>query len=340
LARQKIRWEAFREVFEASVEGSYNEALKEWRGYFLMAIDGSRVALPREEGLRRYYGAMGEGLKAPTAQASLLYDITNDIIVDANIGPLREDERTMAKGHLKRLRGGKFKGRKVVVLMDRGYPSKEILKLLRCNKIGYVMRVAKGFNKRIDEMDVGSERVTLGKGKGLRVRAVVFTLKSGEREALITNLGEAEVETEAFAWLYYQRWPIETKYNQVKQKMELENFSGRLVDHIKQDFYAMMTVSNMLASALRTANEAAAEEREGKGLRYEYRANVNHAVGVLKDRFIKIMMTEDADMRDFLYEDLLRDVKRRVAPVRPNRQAPRKEKIPKPHFHHNHKSNC
>jgi hypothetical protein len=53
-----------------------------------------------------------------------------------------------------------------------------------------------------------------------------------------------------------------------------------------------------------------------------------------------VMVTEDADMRDFLYEELLRDVKRRVAPVRPNRQAPRKEKIPKPHFHHNHKSNC
>jgi hypothetical protein len=44
---------------------------------------------------------------------------------------------------------------------------------------------------------------------------------------------------------------VETKYNQVKQKMELENFSGRLVDNIKQDFYAMMTASNMLAGGLR-----------------------------------------------------------------------------------------
>jgi hypothetical protein len=31
--------------------------------------------------------------------------------------------------------------------------------------------------------------------------------------------------------------------------MELENFSGLLVDTIKQDFYAMVTVSNMLAFA-------------------------------------------------------------------------------------------
>jgi hypothetical protein len=43
---------------------------------------------------------------------------------------------------------------------------------------------------------------------------------------------------------------VETKYNQVKQKMVLENFSGRLVDNIKQDFYAMMTAPDMPASGL------------------------------------------------------------------------------------------
>jgi hypothetical protein len=55
-------------------------------------------------------------------------------------------------------------------------------------------------------------------------------------------------------WIYYKRWPVETKYGQIKQKLELENFSGRLVENIRQDFYAVMTVSNMLASCLREAN--------------------------------------------------------------------------------------
>jgi hypothetical protein len=63
------------------------------------------------------------------------------------------------------------------------------------------------------------------------------------------------MEDAAFAELYYKRWPIETKYNQVKQKFELENFSGRLVDNIRQDVYAMMRVTNMLASSLREARE-------------------------------------------------------------------------------------
>jgi hypothetical protein len=99
-------------------------------------------------------------------------------------------------------------------------------------------------------------------------------------------LTEREKEGGVFSELYYKRWPVETKYHPLKQKFELENFSGRLVDHIKQDFYAMMMVSNMQASGLREANGRIPEGRIKKKRRYEYRANVNHVVGVLKDRLI------------------------------------------------------
>jgi hypothetical protein len=130
---------------------------------------------------------------------------------------------------------------------------------------------------------------------------LVFTLTSGEREALITNLNEGEMEGEAFVELYYKRWPIETKYSQIKQKLELENFSGRLVDNIRQDFYAMMTVSNMLASCVREANGKIRKEQAQKENRYEYQANVNHAIEVLKDRLIEILIAEDLLTRKYLY---------------------------------------
>jgi hypothetical protein len=143
-----------------------------------------------------------------------------------------------------------------------------------------------------------------------------------------------------FPRLYYKRWPIETKYNQIKQQFELENFSGRLADNIKQDFYAMMTVSNMLASNLREANRKGEKAAGTKERKYEYRANVNHAVGVLKDRLIGILIADDRFVRKHLYGELVEEIKRRVVPVRPNREVARKEYLKKPHFHHNHKSNC
>jgi hypothetical protein len=83
LARQNVKGEAFRELFQASVKGSYNEVLTDWRGYLLMAIDSSHIfrALLRDGALREYYGATGHELRAATARASLRYDIENDILV-------------------------------------------------------------------------------------------------------------------------------------------------------------------------------------------------------------------------------------------------------------------
>jgi hypothetical protein len=168
---------------------------------------------------------------------------------------------------------------------------------------------------------------------------VVFRLASGEREALTTNLEEGEMEGAAFPELYHKRQPIETKCNRLKQKMELESFSGRLADNVKQDFHAMMTASNMLAGSLREANEKILKGKT-KERRYEYRANVNHAAGVLKDRLVGILITDDRLARKYLYRELASEIRRRVAPVRPNREVARKENLRKPHFHHNHKSNC
>jgi hypothetical protein len=106
----------------------------------------------------------------------------------------------------------------------------------------------------------------------------------------------------------------------------------------------MMMVSNMLASALREANRKIARSRTKKDRkqegRYEYIAKVNHAVGVLKDRLIGILIAESSLARRRLYRELVSEIKRRIVPIRPNREVARKEYLKKPHFHHNHKSNC
>jgi hypothetical protein len=56
LTRQKVKWETFRELFQASVQKSYNETIKDYRGWLLLAIDGSHISLPPESALREYYG--------------------------------------------------------------------------------------------------------------------------------------------------------------------------------------------------------------------------------------------------------------------------------------------
>ena len=77
-------------------------------------------------------------------------------------------------------------------------------------------------------------------------RLVLITLKNGKQEALITTL-EEDFTKEELQDLYALRWGIETQYNDLKNKFQLENFSG--IDNIciLQDFYATMFLSNILA---------------------------------------------------------------------------------------------
>ena len=51
-ARQKVKWEAFEELFRASVRGSYHESVKDRQGFMLMAVDSSHIALPRDAELK------------------------------------------------------------------------------------------------------------------------------------------------------------------------------------------------------------------------------------------------------------------------------------------------
>ena len=74
--------------------------------------------------------------------------------------------------------------------------------------------------------------------------------------------------------------------------------------------------------------------------KYEYRVNVNHAIGVFKDRLIRVVIEEDSIRRRYLMSELVRRMERRVVPIRPNRDIARKDYNRKAKFHHNHKSNC
>jgi len=105
------------------------------------------------------------------------------------------------------------------------------------------------------------------------------------------------MEYGAFAELYAKRWGIGTKYGELKRKLETENFSGRLVDSVMQDFFATMTAANMLAGFVREADREAARECAGSGNKYEYKVNVNHAVGAYKDRIIGVIIEDSARAR-------------------------------------------
>ena len=81
------------------------------------------------------------------------------------------------------------------------------------------------------------------------------------------------------------------------------------------------------------------QEQQGKGNKYRYKVNVNHEIGVLKDRLIESLLEDNDQKRAEKFEEIVNLLRKRIIPIRPNRSLPRT--IPrKAKFHHNHKSNC
>ena len=163
---------------------------------------------PSDPALVAYYGGLGPDRSAATALASLLYDVENDIIVDAKIGPVSGNERDLAEEHLQALvRLEIYEPGRELVIFDRGYPSYEFVKSLQDKQIVYVMRTQKGFMREWERSGAKEGWVELGK-TGVRVRAIRIELACGETETLITNIGEGRLEYEAFKELYHKRWGI------------------------------------------------------------------------------------------------------------------------------------
>jgi hypothetical protein len=342
-ARQKIKWEAFREMFDFTVRTQYsNNEIALWHGLRVSAVDGSIVLLPNDQPLKDYFGTTGCGNKSPAARGSLLYDILNDIVEDARIEPMSIGEQRLAKLHIAHLHGMEsFREWKELVIFDRGYGSKELMSGLLEMKIHFLIRVREKFSKAIDAVECGDHIITLEhEGKELTVRVIKFLLTSGIIETLITDMQDKDLEIKDFKELYFKRWPIETKYDELKKKLEIENFSGRLVDNIRQDFYAAMVLTNFAADFYWEAQELVDKEQEGKENKYQYQVNVNHEIGVLKDRLIKVLLEDDNKKRGKMFGKIISLLQKRTIPIRPNRSVPRIQFPRNAKFHHNHKSNC
>jgi hypothetical protein len=340
-ARDKIRWEAFWELFKMIVELIYTGFYATWHGFRLSAIDGSKTQMPDDPKLREYFGTVGKGGTAATAQASALYDVLNNVLVDAQMEPVGTDERELALRHIDALCAMPSFGKECIIF-DRGYASFELIKTLEERGISYVMRVRRKFNLSIDRFEEGDHSVILQKkgNEDIRVRVIKFTLPSGEEETLITDIADKRMGMPAFKELYFKRWPIETKYDEIKNKLAVENFSGRTVNAVMQDFFIAMYISNVIAVSRWEAQADVDDARELKGNKYDYHVNVSHAVGAFKDRYILAILEPNPRLRRKKVGKILYLLTEHPVPTRPGRSFPRNPSPRKAKFRHNRKLNC
>jgi hypothetical protein len=360
-ARHKIRWEAFQYLNQSVVNDFYKHGYQTWNGFRIFSVDGSKIQLPNgDPSLVEIFGTMGRGGTSPTAQASLLFDVLNNIILDAQIHPMNIGEREQAQLHINYLKNHSSKDKELIIF-DRGYPSFEFIKELNDNGINYLMRVRQKFNTEIDSLPLGTFNIELTDGNNfLQTKVIKFKLSQNNKnneeeciETLITNVFDKDLTIDDFKKLYFFRWPVETKYNLLKHKIQLENFSGLSELSIRQDFFINILFSNLVAivqkkaqqefdadyeEKMKTYNNLSNKEKAKTKQPVKYKSNSNYAIGALKQFIVAVLLSGKKLMIKLLdkLQTLVRRIKKPFIPGRQNsRDDPRKA-----NFHFNKKANC
>lgn len=318
-ARQKISPTAFVKLSDAIIEWFYKDTyFKRFKGYRLLSIDGTILEISNTENLRNEFGYIeNQSMKVARARAAALYDVENDMIITAVLSKYRASERLQAEELINKLENIGFSND--LILFDRGYPSKDLISFIEKKKIKYLMRVSVSFKSVVNVKGEDQIVEIVNKKEKLKVRVLKFSLDSGVTEILITNIFEETFKVSDFKELYFKRWGIEVKYNELKNRLQIENFTGEMPIAIKQDFFATVYLSNMVTLAKMDADIIIKEKNKGKDLKYEYKVNTNILIGKLKNSLVYMLLEENPRKRSKILKKIMKEISGNIIPIRPGR---------------------
>lgn len=329
--RKKVKPEVFKHLSDVIVNEFYtdNEAgVKLWKDFRLLAVDGSRITLPHTKELKEIYGETKNESSSGVVQSrvSVLYDLLNNFVMDGILSPLATGEGKMALEHLK------YVNQNDLVIYDRGYPSFNLIYEHIKQKSNFLIRAKESYSNITKEF-VGSGKSTqivsispgqhkkfiekeYDKHTTVKVRLIRVELLNGAIEILMTSLLDCtKYRTEIFKELYFQRWGVETFFDELKNKLKVENFSGYTNQSILQDFFAALFVSNVQTLIVSELTDEINEQK--KGDKYNYKVNSNLSYGFLKNRIVTLFFSNNE--LDKTIEELKTLFSKHLVPIRPNR---------------------
>jgi hypothetical protein len=307
--------------------------------------------IQQSENIQKIYGHMSNHTEKVkyVSRTSAIYDLENNIIVDGILGSYSSSEHFMAIEHLNALiehnKSLKVKY-KDLVIYDRGYPSIGLIGFHNKQNIDFLMRInTQSFkavqkfqrSEKLDEIldievshsilnNLSNEiqhqeikKLNLNVGDKITVRAIKVILKNGTVETLITSLlSKEEYKTEIFKELYFKRWGIEVSYDRLKNKFQVENFTGLTQIAINQDFFATLLTNNIFFLVFNNLmEEKISLYNQRKKRKYLYQLNQNFSIGVLKDRVIEMLM-QNAKTNKIL-KIIEKKIIVNLLPIKPNR---------------------
>ena len=336
----------FKKLNVAFLNSFYNETPDEvitTKGYITFGIDGSKYEIPNTPQNREHFGYQtnqSNGTLPARANTSSIYDLNNKFYCDATLDIYTSNEKTLAKRNIEQMLEI-IPNQKKIVIMDRNYASLEFILWLEERNLKYVFRINKSsYKNEIENMTNDDEFVSikhtkirlkkikenypdeakkLEKLKETKVRVTKSKLPNGQEIRILSNLSFDEFDKQDILDLYAERWGIEVSYDIMKNKLKSESFTGNLPIIIEQDLYAQTLIFNQVQDMINEANLKLEKANKDKDTKYDYQININKAVGIFKEEFIKILLIEDKNTASDKYSKLIDEMTKYVTAIRPNR---------------------
>ncbi len=338
--RRKLKAEFFNDWNQELITSFYSHSdYSTWKGFNLLAIDGSSVILPDTKEMRSKYGYTTGKTENGSCVARIctLYDVQNQLALKGLLHSYFVSEEAVVLDVLK-----DENLQHSLLLFDRGYLSYWLIYELLQRDTHFVIRAACNANNLIKNFLASKEEditldfyppysslkklrdtgLNISKNTAVKIRLVKVLLETGETEVLVTNLYETDIYTvEDLGEIYHLRWGIETYYGYIKEELQLGVFSGISPICIEQDFAANLFLFNLQSVIEKQCKPYV--EKIGNKRKYKYKVNKNVSWASLKYRVVKLFIEKKPEHVLLELETLFC---RYLEPIRPKRKYIRQKK--------------
>ena len=360
--RMKLNPDAIKYLYQFHNKNFYTDPEAElymFNGHLVLAADGSNVNIPTTPETLEVFGTSSS--KGKTKQAALglacLYDVLNRMIIDSTINRVKFNEMAVAEVQLAHVRET-IGDLPFLVTLDRGYPSIPAFLRLIDSGTNFVARLKRydfrqeQLSMESDDEDVeisitntrrhnhigtSNEAIMMSRNNfTIRMIKVWLDRDAGTYEVLATNLPRKTFPADCFGELYRLRWRIETAYETLKDRLQLENFTGTKPILLAQDIYSTIYVSNIAEDIARDIEQ---EQEDHLKNDYKHRMAVNRSlcIGLLKCDLIYILLEEDPELKKELMQQLYDEISENIVPVRPDRHYERNTNMRHAKYSNTHK---
>lgn len=321
-ARHKVTPDLLRSMLHDIASTSFETTFESqrWYGRRVFALDGAKINLQRGEDLEAAFG-VPEGGYCPQVLLSVLLDVCAKAPVDVEVSPFAFSEREHLLGMLHNLERGD------VLVLDRGYPSHEVLQALVQQGIDFLIRVPSTHTfAAIDELrESGGDDFLyyLDPPKGsppewtrLTLRAVRLKNADGEDSFFLTTLPRKHFSRARLRELYHMRWEAEEFYKLLKGPyIGQGQFRSKSPVGIEQEIRALVLFLAIARVLMATAAKAS-------GVDYPSMSQKAAVLG-LAAYVTRLFLATDPDYSRRELEALLRRIAGIPYKRRPGRASPR-----------------